>query len=212
LVVEAYDYDDQSRAYDVLKQFAQDRELILLSGDSALFRRIQSSRADFPKLDIIERSDTAPGNTMEALHPTRHYRDNPIRLAWGSIRLALDTSKLPVAHGGDNIPTELAQDGISIGAQPVKADSPVPVLVAHTFHPNWRREDGGTIYPATPFYTLTFADAPVRLIYGRAWYERLAIWISVATLAVVCFWLIWSIHKAQVANLRLGSVDKVITT
>jgi hypothetical protein len=192
LVVDAYDYENQSRAYDLLKQFAQSRELILLSDDSELFRRIQSSRTDFPKLDIIERSDTGPGDTMEALQPTHHYRDNPIRLAWGSIRLALDKSKLQVAHGDDNIPTELAQNRISIGTQPVKPDSPVPVLVANTFHPNWRREDGGTIYPATPFYTLTFLDGPVSLIYGRVWYERLAIWVSGGTLAFVSLWFIWS--------------------
>jgi hypothetical protein len=197
LVVEAYDYNDQNRAYDVLKQFAQDRELILLSDDSQLFRRIQSSRADFPKLDIIERANLGLGDQMEALQPAHHYRDNPIRRAWGAIRLALDKSKLPVAHGGDYIPTELAQNKISIGTQSVKRDSPVPVLIANTFHPNWRREDGETIYAATPFYTLTFAAGPVRLIYGRVWYERLAIWVSVGALAIVCLWLIWSSQSAN---------------
>jgi hypothetical protein len=78
----------------------------------------------------------------------------------------------------------------------VKRDSPVPVLIANTFHPNWRREDGETIYAATPFYILTFADGPVRLIYGPVWYERLAIWVSVVTLAIVCLWLIWSSQNA----------------
>ena len=192
LVVDAYDYDDQSRAYEVLKRFAQDRELILLSDDSQLFKRVQSSRADFPHLEIIERTDVGPGDTMEALQPTHHYQDSPIRRAWGAIRIALDKSKLPVARSADNVPIELAPNKISIVTPPLKTGAPVPVLIANTFHPNWRREDGETIYAATPFYTLTFAGGAVKLIYGRVWYERLAIWVSGATLAFVFLWFIWS--------------------
>jgi len=195
LLLDSYNYDDESRAYDVLKQFAQDRELILLSDESQLFKRIKASRADFPKLDIIERADVGPGEPMEALQPNKHYRDNPVRQAWGAIHIALEKSKLPVTQGGDNIPTEFAQNRISIGAQLVKPDSPVPVLVANTFHPNWKREDGATVYPATPFYTLTFADGPVRLVYGRVWYEKLATWVSAATLAFLLLWLIFSVVR-----------------
>jgi len=200
LVIDAYNYDDEGRAYEILKQFAQGRELVLLSGDSQLFRRISSSRAEFPKLDIIERGDTGPGDPMEALQPTHHYKDNPVRKAWGEIRLALDKSKLPVAGAGAEVPVQLAQNKMSLGDRPVDSDSHAPILISSTFHPNWRREDGKEVYAATPFYTLTFADGPVTLIYSRTLYETAAVWASATALALVCLLSMWTYVREQKAG------------
>lgn len=215
LVIDTYDYDDEGRAYEVLKQFAQGRELILLSGDSELFRRISSSRFEFPRLDIIERGDdTGPGEPMEALQPTRHYQDNLIRRAWGAIRLALDKSKISVADAGTPIPIQADKNRMALGGQPAAANSPAPVLIDSTFHPNWRREDGEAIYAATPFYTLTFTDKPVTLIYSRTWYETAAMWFSAGTLAFVCLTLTWTYVRRvrKKANSHSdGSVSKTVS-
>jgi len=199
LIITAWDYDDEGRAYAILKQFAQDKELILLSDGSELFKRISSSRADFPKLEIVERANTGPGEPMDALQPTRHYRNNPVRQAWESIRLALDKNKAPVDGSVATVVCELRGDKISLVPSPELAGAALPILVSNTFHPNWKRDDGEATYAATPFYTLTFAGGPVTLNYGRAWYESLAAWFSAGTLTLLCVYLLMT---ACMANRR----------
>ena len=56
LIVDTYQYDDENAAFTRLREFAQQRPLILLAGDNPLFRRLQSSIADFPQATIIERA------------------------------------------------------------------------------------------------------------------------------------------------------------
>lgn len=189
LIVESYEYDDESRAYDLLKQFSQARELILISDDSELFRRISAARAEFPKLDLIEREKTGAGEPMEALQPTRHYQDNSVRRSWAAIRGALEKSKVPVADADAAVSLQLDENRISLTPRPAPDGSPVPVLVARTFHPNWIREDGGDTYAATPFYTLTFAEGPLTLTYRRSRYEKAAGLVSAGSLTVVCLLL-----------------------
>ncbi len=55
LIIDTYDSDDEAFAFERLREFAQNGLLILLSSDSLLFRRIQSSLAEFPRAEIIER-------------------------------------------------------------------------------------------------------------------------------------------------------------
>ncbi len=186
LVIEKYEYGDEGKAYELLRQFARTRLLILLSDKSELFRRIQSSRADFPHLEIIERGETDPGESLEAIQPAHHYQDSPIRQAWAAIRRALDTNKVPVDSAVASVPSEVAQNSISFNVGPQATGTSVPVLIATTFHPNWRRSDGDTLYAATPFYMLTFARGPVTLAYERKQHERVGLWASVGTLILLC--------------------------
>jgi hypothetical protein len=190
LIVDAYDYDDEGRAYETLKRFARDRALILLSDDSALFRRVRASSAEFPNLEIVERPDVGRGETMGALQPTRHYDDSPVRKTWGAIRVALDRHKVPVASAAAAaVPCEVSRNTISFNLSPSEGEA-LPLLVAHAFHPGWRRDDGEAVYAATPFYTLTFASRPLTLTYGRAWHESAALWFSAGTLALLCLCLV----------------------
>jgi hypothetical protein len=78
-----------------------------------------------------------------------------------------------------------------------------PVLLATTFHPGWRREDGGKIYAATPFYILTFTDRPVSLRFGRDWYDVAALWVSGATLLVLFGSSLWKSYS-------IGAIGKLI--
>lgn len=199
LIIDEYVYDDEARAYEVLKRFAQDRQLILLSDDSGLFRRVSSSRAEFPKLTIVERPETDRGEPLEALQPTRHYQDNPVRRAWGAVRDALDKSKVAVPEAGAVL-SETAPNKIILSTQGAAANVLTPVLLSNTYHPNWRRTDGEMTYAATPFHTLTFTGGPVTLTYGRAPYETAAAWFSLAVLALMLLWLLWTFYRTPEAN------------
>lgn len=199
LVIDDYAYDDEGRAFEVLKRFAQERQVILLSDDSALFGRVRSSRSEFPKLTIVERPATDRGEPMEALQPTRHYQDNPVRRAWGAVRDALDQSKVAVAEAGV-VASETTPNKIILRANGAAADALTPVLLSNTYHPNWRRADGEMTYAATPFHTLTFAGGPVTLSYGRAPYETAAAWFSVAVLALLLLWLVWTLTRGRRAS------------
>jgi len=59
-------------------------------------------------------------------------------------------------------------------------------LIRSTFHPNWERSDGKTIYAATPFFILTFVDQQVTINYERRRLDQPALWISAAVFAFVC--------------------------
>lgn len=61
-----------------------------------------------------------------------------------------------------------------------------PALVAATFHPGWRRGDGGRVYAASPFFMLTFARGTTHLVFERVWYERATLWASAGTLLLLC--------------------------
>lgn len=196
VIVDDYVYDDEARAYEVLKRFAQERPLILLSDDSALFERVRSSRAEFPKLTIVERNETDRGEPMEALQPTRHYQDNPVRRGWGAVRDALDKGKTAVAEVGA-VASETESNKITLRAQPAAPGALTPVLLSNTYHPNWKRDDGETTYAATPFHTLTFAGGPVTLTYGRAPYETAAAWFSSVVLALLLMWLGWAFLRRR---------------
>jgi hypothetical protein len=73
-----------------------------------------------------------------------------------------------------------------------------PILIATTFHPRWRREDGGKIYAATPFYMLTFTAHAVSLRFGRDWYDVLALWVSGVTLLVLLCYSLWTSYSSGV--------------
>ena len=184
LILDTYEYDDEDRAYELVKAFSRDRQLIVLSSDSKLFRRIQSARSEFPRLEIIERPRTDPGEPLEAIKPTHHYQSNPIRQAWSSIRRALDGGKVAVGSPEAPATSEVRQNAIHLN--PTTRETAVPVLVATTFHPNWHRDDGTPIYAATPFYMLTFVKQPTQIIYERKPHERLALWFSGSTFILLC--------------------------
>jgi len=147
--------------------------LICLSSDNPLFRRIEAARAEFPLLEIVERRPEERGETIEALKATYHYGSSSIRQQWKTIRGILERNKLATGAGSSSIEGETNQNSIHLTNKTNSND--VPVLIATTFHPNWQRSDGGSVYAATPFYMLTFLDQPISINYRRTWLDRLGI-------------------------------------
>jgi len=191
LIIDAYDYADENAAFERLRKFAQDRALICLSSDDALFRRIQSGRSEFPLLEIIDRPSDGIGETIESLKPAYHYNQSSIRQQWKKIHSALDRNKLPINVAPSSVTGEIEQNNIKLTASPNQQSSPTPVLIANTFHPNWQRTDGKSIYAATPFYMLTFVDQSVIITYGRRWFDTIALWISAGSFLLLCLFTAW---------------------
>jgi hypothetical protein len=187
LVIDAYEYEDESAAFERLRKFAQSHALICLATDDALFRRIQSARAEFPSLEIIDGPVEEAGETIEALKPTYHYNQSSIRQLWLRIHAVLDRKKIPTNATSSSVTGELAQNFIKVNASTNQQTGAVPVLIAKTFHPNWQRTDGKSIYAATPFYMLAFVDQSASVVYGRHWFDRVGLWASAGSLLILSF-------------------------
>jgi len=199
LIVDAYKYDDEEAAYQKLREFSRSRLLVLLSSRDRLYQRVKENRGEFQYLETVERPEVEPGERLNTLEPTYHYDSSPLRREWLSIRAALNRRKVP-APGSDfssvsesfgHKPPRIAVDYKSSGS-----GIEVPVLIATTFHPRWRREDGGKIYAATPFYMLTFTDHVVSLRFGRDWYDIAALWVSGVTLLVLLCYSLWTSYSS----------------
>lgn len=189
LIIDTYDYADETAAFERLRKFAQDHAVICLSADNALFRRIQNSRPDFPLLEIIDRQPETPGETVQDLKPTHHYNSSAIRQQWKIIRSALEKNKLATDAAPSDLTGRIDLNTITLTVgSSVKAD-PVPVLIASTFHPNWQRSDGRPTYAVTPFFTLTFVDHSVSIAYGRRRFDKVGLWVSAVTLVMLCGFL-----------------------
>jgi hypothetical protein len=208
LVLDTYDCGDCDRAFEKLREFAGKRLLIALASDEPLFHRINAARSEFTRMEIIDRQEEAPGERVNSSFPTYHYNPTQIRRKWFAIRRALDQNKVPTFVAPDAssikleaVPVEVGKNSIKLNYAPVndavKAVEPAPILVATTFHPKWRRADGGMLYVATPFYMLTFADRPAALTFSRQWYDRVALWVSAITFAGLACFIAWSALRSK---------------
>ena len=202
IVLDTYDCGDCNRAYEHLREFAGKKLLVALASEAPLFQRINAARSEFAKLEVIERQKEAPGERINSLFPKHNYNSSQIRREWVAMRRALEQNKVPTfvaqdSAAADAVPIETGKKLIELAYTPVKNASgsiePAPILVATTFHPKWRRADGGMLYAATPFYMLTFADRPVTLIFSRQWYDRVALWISALTFVALGFFMARSV-------------------
>ena len=196
VIINNYQYADENAAFEKLKEIAQKRLLILISDENPLYRRILQDRAEFPKLEVIERPK--PDNAGEMLkfdHPTHHYNPSPVRQMWRSIRQILETNKVPIESAQTAITGEKLKNRINSS---LSSQEELPVLISNTFHPNWSRDDGDRIYPATPFYQLTFANRPISLNYRRSGADTVGFWISAATLISLLGFGVWLIFKKKI--------------
>lgn len=163
-----------------------------LSADDALFRRIQSARSEFPLLEIIDRPAEEAGETIDALKPAYHYNLSSIRQQWQKIRDVLVRNKIPTNRAPLSITGEIGQNNIKLTASSNQPPGASPVLIANTFHPNWQRTGGESIYAATPFYMLTFVDQSASIAYSRRWFDRVGLWISAGSFLLLCLFTAWS--------------------
>ncbi len=203
VVLDSYECGDCNRAFKLLREFAGKRLLVALASDAPLFQRINAARSEFTRLEVIERKKEVPGERVNSLFPTYHYSSSQIRHEWIAIRRVLERDKVPTFAEPDGSPVVAGAVSIETGKNLIKLDyAPLnkavdssvlaPILVATTFHPKWYRADSGTIYAATPFYMLTFADGPVTLTFSRQWYDRAALLISAIAFVLVACFIVWS--------------------
>jgi hypothetical protein len=176
LVLDTYHADDENMAYEKLRRFAQERSLILLSSTDPLYRRLVEHIAELPHTVIIQRQ----GGKQTAWFGAASWLSldgESLRNEWKLIEEATEKSKVPVDASG--ITLSSAQAG---GDLAVRINGPtsamLPVLVRTTFHPGWRRSDGLRLYPATPFFMLTFADRSFQAKFKRDGVERASLVVS----------------------------------
>jgi hypothetical protein len=182
LILDRYAYENESAAFERLRNFAQGHLLILLSSDAPLFLRIQASISDFPLATTIERPLEEPGKWLEALAPTSRYGSSAIRKTWGEIRRALDSHKEATGASAITVNGNVRQNSIHIDITPTLEGKDLPVMIDTTYFPAWRRDDGKPIYAATPLFMITFVREPIRISYGRRWIDLVALFISGTTL------------------------------
>jgi len=192
LILDTYECDDENLAFERLRVFARRRPLILLSSETALFHRIRTAIADFPLAEVIERSPEEPGEwvyegSVWSLEPSFRYGSSAIRKEWEGIRRALDRGKVVTDTAATALTSEIEQTAIRISPAAPSPNS-IPVLIATTYHPNWHRDDGDTVYAATPFFMVTFVRGPSYLIYSRGWFDGAGLFASASTLILLgCF-------------------------
>ncbi|HEU0173998.1 MAG TPA: hypothetical protein VFV58_07020, partial [Blastocatellia bacterium] len=194
LILDTYDCADENLAFERLRSFAQQRALILLSSDSTLFRRIRSAIAQFPLAEIIERIPSAGGDWLGDDKPKR-YGANNIHQEWLAIRRILEQMKTPAGMAA-SLDGEVDQKTIRLKPGALTSTSGIPMLINTTYHPNWRRDDGGAIYAASPFFMLTFIRQPTQIIYARNWFDRAGLMVSVSVLIIFCFGVLLFRKKA----------------
>jgi hypothetical protein len=190
LILNSYECDDEAKCLVRLREFAAERPLILLPGEGPLFRRIKESIADFPHAVLIERDAEGPGPWLAPSAPGFRYNGSGVRRLWEAVRRVLDENRTPVNEAADISFTNRVDQTLIQAAPSKTPGGSVPVLINTTFHPDWRRTDGETIYPVTPFNMLTFTDKALELQYGRRWYESAALWLSALALVCACFFYV----------------------
>jgi hypothetical protein len=194
LVVDTYDCDDESRAFDLLRDFASRRALVLLASDAPLFRRVASNLTEFPHAHVVERPlNEPPGGRVESFRPSRHYDGSSVRQVWRGVREALESEKVEVVGKDSSVGAEMSASEISlipnmttVVPRVTDATGDLPVLVSQTYSPNWRAREGNKVYAATPFFMLTFLKQPTHLEYARGAADRAGLWASASTLLSLC--------------------------
>lgn len=186
LVLDTYDCDDEARCAALLRDFAARRPVIMLASDEPRFRRLREAVADLPLAQVVEREKQESGPWLEPYLPKFRYNATDIRRVWGEVRRILDERKTAV-EGADGGAFTHTIDPQAILIEPTRPPGvSLPVLVATTYHTNWRRVDGEAVYPATPFFSLTFVREPTRMVFARGSLERFGLIVSALALLFLC--------------------------
>jgi hypothetical protein len=189
LILDSYDCDSCDLVYRQLQNFAQSRPLILLASDNVLFNRIRNSIDDFPLAKVIERPPQGKGTWLDNLGPTQRYRESSIRQQWAEIRSVLEQHEFPTEPC--EVDGVIKQNSIQVNyhaAADVAPAPAAPVLISTSYHPNWQRRDGDTVYAANPMFMLVFVQQPTALNFARRPVDRFGLWAATATLlGLLCF-------------------------
>jgi hypothetical protein len=177
LILETYDYADQDAAFEVVRRFAQQRLVVLISSDRSFYLRLARRISELPHALIVRREPETHSEWLNRSMPWLELDQSRIRNEWRLIQEAMENGK--VSSTSDTGQASLSGDdaGISVTIPDTKG-AKVPVLVRMTFHPDWIRPDGQLIYPASPFFMLTYASGPFTARFRRTAIERAAAAVS----------------------------------
>jgi hypothetical protein len=190
LVVDTYDCDDESRAFALLRDFAQNRALVLLASDAPLFRRIESSLSELPHAHVVMRPlDEPKGERVESFQPSHHYDESSIRRTWREVRAVLEREEIAVGEKDSSVNIQIGRNEISLTPDGTHAAGDLPVLVSTTYSPDWRAREGNKIYAATPFFMLTFLKQPTHLDFARSTADAAGLWASAVSLLSLCVYV-----------------------
>jgi hypothetical protein len=184
LILDTYDCSDENAAFEALRNFAQQRLLVLLSSDHPLYARLAEHISELPHALLIRREKEKQREWFLKGMPWLELDEGEIRKEWKLIQAALENSKIPSL--ADTSPPSVSHDTGSFTVQlSRKNGANVPILVRTTFHPGWARTDGRQIYAATPFFMLTFANGPFHAKFRRTGAERAAMGVSGCAILIV---------------------------
>lgn len=196
LILDEYRCDDEAQAIARLREFAREHTILLLSRDVPLFHRLRQALAEFRKMHVIDRATQAADDWLEVYEPGQHYQDSAIRQEWEIMRGVLDQEKIATAST-ISVRGQVEQKTIQVALDRPSENAALPLLISTTYFPGWRRADGEVIYPATPFFMLTFARQSVSLIFARHWLDWAGAGVTVGTLILLCVVLLWRYHLAR---------------
>ncbi len=207
LVLDTYYYDDEKAAYERLRKFSQDRPLILLSSRQPLYLYLEKHLSELPHGIIVQRNADKQPEWFGGVTPWQSLNRSNLRKEWRFIEGIIESSRTPVhtdelqaalSHDDDSF--SVAMTGTSVGR--------VPLLIRITFHPGWTRTDGEPIYPATPFFMLTFANGSFQAKFQRDAVERLAVGLSGSVFSLLVLVVAWETFATRAGRARALPTQK----
>jgi len=159
---------------------------------------LRAASRELPQIHVIERGPLVPGPWLEIYEPSQHYNTSVIRKEWEAIRAILDQNKI-ATDSPASFTSRISPGKIELDLNGAAIQKSVPVLISTTYFPSWQRDDHEAIYPATPFFMLTFAQQSIHLTFERRWMDWLGLWISAGMLLLVCGTTILSLRRASKA-------------
>ncbi|MDQ3012169.1 MAG: hypothetical protein M3X11_15850, partial [Acidobacteriota bacterium] len=161
---------------------------------------------ELPHIHVIERAQLSAGAWLEIYEPGQRYNASAIRKEWETIRGILDQSKI-ATDSTVSFSSRISPGGIELVLNSPSVQKSVPVLISTTYFPSWQRDDREAIYPATPFFMLTFVRQSIHLRFERRWMDWLGLWISAGTLLLVCGTAILSLSLDLRRRKRTDSIS-----
>jgi hypothetical protein len=162
IIIEKFDYDNETKAFDVLKSYSQKNLLILFNSDDNLLKRIKASVAEFVNLKIIDFPTEKESHWLENEYPSTQYNGSLTRSVWKQIKENIENYKV--------------------------ATDKKMIQIKQTFHPNW--QTSAKVFVSTPFFTVSY-DSINDFSFKKTWSETTFFWLSVTFGFICVLFVLW---------------------
>jgi len=167
-IIANWKYKNLENAYQRLINYAEKHKLILLSYPDPLFNKLKNGAKTNSNIFIIDRS----ANVRET--------------CWRLLKL-LDKIKIPLT-GPKIISRKFLQEEIDVILEKSKQKELIPVYIKSSYLPNWRDENKGDVYLASPTFILVLANQDeVKLRFRYDYWDKIGILISLLSLITIIF-------------------------